>query len=196
MKFIVGLGNPDKEYEKTRHNIGFRVLAGMPVAMEIKSGTWKYKKEFQAEVLSIESVLLVRPRTYVNLTGDSVSAIRYHYEASPSDFLFVCDDVNLMFGKLRLRDSGSAGGHHGLDSIIQSIGDGNFARLRIGVGNEDMPKDDLTEFVLGNFNRQEEKQINNILGNAISICKTWIEKGFQPAMARLSQLQSIIVKGE
>ena len=162
----------------------------------LKAKAWRHKKEWQADCVATDLVVLVKPMTYVNRTGEAVLAITNHYKAAPSDFLFVCDDVNLMFPKLRLRESGSAGGHHGLESVIESFGHGDFARLRIGVGNESMPTDDLTKFVLEHFSRQEEGQINLILDNVISICKTWVEEGFQTAMTRVSQLQSNLEREE
>ncbi len=173
MKFVVGIGNPEKKYAGTRHNVGFEALD----ALQAKSGKRK-------------DVLLIKPDTYVNRTGDSVSKLCRKHAASPSDFLFVCDDVNLAFGKIRLRGSGGAGGHHGLESVIEAFGSEDFARLRIGVGSEGMPKDDLTDYVLGKFGREEKKVLTEILSKAASICEAWIEEGLKPALDRLSKLQS------
>ncbi len=173
MKFIVGIGNPEKKYDGTRHNIGFEALDALRAILGRR-----------------EDVLLIKPDTYVNRTGDSVSKLCRKYTASPSDFLFVCDDVNLAFGKMRLRASGGAGGHHGLESVIAAFGSEDFARLRIGVGNETMPKDDLSEFVLGKFDRVENGMLEEILGKAASVCDTWVGEGLKPAMDRLSKLQS------
>ena len=173
MKFIVGIGNPEKKYDGTRHNIGFHALDVM---------SQKFGKR--------EDVLLIKPDTYVNNTGDSVSKLCRKYAASSSDFLFVCDDVNLTFGKMRLRGSGGAGGHHGLESVIAAFGSEDFARLRIGVGSETMPKDDLTDYVLGKFSREEKKTLEEILERAASVCVAWTEEGLKPALDRLSKLQS------
>ncbi len=173
MKFVVGIGNPEKKYGGTRHNIGFEALDAL-----------------RAKLGRREDVLLIKPDTYVNRTGDSVSKLCRKYTTSPSDFLFVCDDVNLVFGKMRLRPSGGAGGHHGLESVIAAFGSENFARLRIGVGNETMPKDDLTDYVLGKFDRAEKGMLKEILGKAVSVCELWIEEGLKPALDRLSKLQS------
>ncbi len=173
MKFVVGIGNPEKKYDGTRHNIGFEALDTLRVKLGRR-----------------EDVLLIKPDTYVNRTGDSVSKLCREYTASPSDFLFVCDDVNLAFGKMRLRPSGGAGGHHGLESVIEAFGSEDFARLRIGVGNAMMPKDDLSEYVLDEFDRAEKGMLKEILGRAASVCDAWIVEGLKPALDRLSKLQS------
>ena len=134
MKFVIGVGNPDKIYDKTRHNVGFAIV-------DCLFGMITRKAE----------VLLVKPRTYVNRTGDAVlSLLKKHPKSAPKDFMLVCDDVNLAFGKMRLRESGSSGGHHGLESVIQAFNSEDFTRLRFGVGHEKMPAD-LTGFVLEKF---------------------------------------------
>ena len=188
MKFIVGIGNPEKQYDKTRHNIGFRVLDSLCAR---HSGIWRVKKKSRSQVCSLESGILVKPETYVNNTGDAVKVMLQKYDAAPADFLFVCDDVNLMLGKIRLRDSGSAGGHHGLESVIGAFGSEDFTRLRVGVGNENMPTGDLTGFVLGRFEAGEQGQLNTILDKAVSVCNVWLENGFDQALNELSKLQSI-----
>jgi PTH1 family peptidyl-tRNA hydrolase len=172
LKFVVGIGNPEKKYDGTRHNIGFRAIDAA-----------------RKELGKREDVLLIKPDTYVNCTGDSISALRQKYGVSPSDLLLVCDDVNLVFGKLRLRASGSSGGHHGLESVIESLGSEDFARLRIGVGRPDMPKD-LTGFVLEKFSREEEKELGGIMDDVVSVCRHWVENGLKAATDRLSHLKS------
>ena len=172
MKFVVGIGNPEKKYDGTRHNIGFRALDAM-----------------QKELGKREDVLYIKPDTYVNRTGDSISALCRKYGAVPSDFLLVCDDVNLIFGKLRFRASGSAGGHHGLESVIEALASEDFARLRIGVGRADMPKD-LAGFVLERFGKEEEKELGMILDDVVSVSRYWIEQGVKAATDRLSRLKS------
>ena len=192
MKFIVGIGNAEPKYDGTRHNVGFGALDGLIGTLELESQKrLRSSKKFQAEIFTADAALLIKPLTFVNRTGDCVSAVLREYRASAPDFLFLCDDVNLSFGKLRLRDSGSAGGHHGLESVIEAFGSEDFSRLRIGVGGEMMPKDDLTDYVLGKFDSAEKQLIGGILGKVVSICKTWMNEGFEPAMNRLSQLQSV-----
>lgn len=170
MKAIVGIGNPGKEYEKTRHNIGFQVLDAL-------------KKEGVAG-----RVVLEKPATFVNRTGDAVARLAKKHGLAPQDVLVVCDDVNLAFGKLRLRARGSSGGHKGLESVIQAIG-ADFPRLRVGVKNESTPKD-LALFVLEKFSREEAKQIPGLLEKAVSVCQAWAAENFDSGLNRLSRVQS------
>lgn len=165
MKFVIGIGNPGKEYEKTRHNVGFRVIDLL-------------KKE------EVRGVHLVKPLTYVNRTGQAVSHLALKYKLDPKDILIICDDVNLPFGKLRLRASGSAGGHKGLLSVIESLDSGDFPRLRIGVGRESLPKN-LASFVLDRFSEEEEKALGSVLKQAAMVCETWAKEGFDAALTQL-----------
>ena len=170
MKVIVGIGNPGKEYQGTRHNVGFEV----------------------ADLLkNLKAAKVLKPRTYVNRTGDAVAGALKKFKAGDSDVLIVCDDVNLVFGKMRLRAGGSAGGHKGLQSVIEALGSEDFPRLRIGVKNEKMPKD-LAGFVLEKFSQNEQKQLGKILDKAVSICESWVSQGFEAALNQLSRLQSNI----
>ena len=194
MKIVLGIGNPGEAYEKTRHNIGFQVLDRL--AGRLDSGglgtrsKWRKDNKLQAEFKLKNEAVLVKPFTFVNLSGVSARAITKKYSAAPEDFLIVCDDVNLTFGKMRLRNFGSAGGHHGLESIIERLGSDEFSRLRVGVGNEAMPGD-LTSFVLESFGGSEKKELEFILDKAVLVCETWINKGFESARESLSQLQSV-----
>jgi len=173
MKFIVGIGNPGKKYEGTRHNIGFN-------AIDVISAR-----------KNLDRKILLKPDTYVNATGSAVSEIVRKHRLAPSDVLIVCDDVNLQFGKLRLRASGSAGGHHGLESVIGELGSEEFPRLRVGVGSELMPKDDLTGFVLDRFAAAEKKTLPLLLEKTATVCETWVKDGFDGAVNCLSRLQSV-----
>lgn len=181
MKFIIGIGNPGKEYDKTRHNVGFWVVEKLAAA-----GVWKKKNALKSVVSAVGELGLAKPETFVNNTGEAVEAIRREHGLGLEDFLIVCDDVNLSFGKLRLRPSGSAGGHHGLESVIASTGSTEFARLRIGVGGENMPKD-LTGYVLDRFLPSEEKELPEILKQAAAACQAWSEEGFKAAQDTLSR---------
>lgn len=169
MKFVIGIGNPGREYDGTRHNVGFAVLD----AIGRHAGA-----------------TLVRPQTYVNRTGDAVRTLVGKNAAKPEDMLFVCDDVNLDFGKIRLREAGSAGGHHGLESVIEAIGGEGFARLRVGVRSEAMPRQ-LTGYVLEKFSKEEQMRLPDIVERAAQVCRAWIENGFEDARLTLSRLQSI-----
>ena len=185
MKYVVGIGNPEDKYRGTRHNIGFR--AADDLAGEKK---WQHNASLQAEICEPqEGVWLLKPQTYVNLTGRTVSLLKERFLAQPAEVLVVCDDVNLVFGKLRLRSSGSSGGHHGLENVIQEFGSDAFSRLRIGVGSEKMPKD-LAGFVLQRFGKEEEKLLPEVMAKAVSICRAWILEGYTAAEKELSRLQS------
>ena len=147
MKFIVGIGNPGEKYKKTRHNVGFEVLFGI----RNRNNLTTEKRLTKSLLIPFGDSYLVRPNTYVNNTGQAIQNVIQELSVllnkqEPIDFLIVSDDVNLAFGKLRFRESGSRGGHHGLESVIASLGTEDFPRLRIGVANERMPKD-LTSFV-------------------------------------------------
>ncbi len=134
MKLIVGLGNPGKEYEKTRHNVGFRVADELARCL---GEAWSLSEKFKASLLPPTSYLLAKPQTFMNLSGQSVSSLVRFYKLDPSsDLLVISDDKDMLFGKLRLRDEGSSGGHNGLESIIEHLGTEKFHRLKIGVGQE------------------------------------------------------------
>ena len=160
-----------------------------------RGAKWANKEKFKALFAEFDSLVLVKPKTFVNLSGNSVLAIAKKNNSKPKDFLVICDDVNLAFGKIRLRESGSAGGHHGLESIIASLNSDEFPRLRIGVGNENMPSD-LTAFVLEQFSLEEKKELPEIFEKAASVCEAWEKKGFESARDLLSRLQSVKEKGE
>ncbi len=188
MKFVVGIGNPERKYDGTRHNAGYEVLDGLGLLLGITKD-WKEIRKFQALVQEVEGALLIKPLTYVNRSGDSIAGIVREYHPKPEDILVVCDDVNLDFQKLRIRKEGSAGGHHGLESIIAELNSQDFPRLRFGVRNPDMPHD-LESFVLEKFSKSEQQVKGELLGKAILICKSWINEGFDAAQKMLSQLQA------
>ncbi len=175
MKCIVGIGNPGKEYQGTRHNIGFQVLD------QIKSS-----KAFGVS----KGLVLKKPSTFVNRSGVAVAEVVKRHRLSPGSVLVVCDDVHLEFGKMRLRAKGSSGGHRGLKSVIEALGTEEFPRLRIGIKNDRMPKD-LAPFVLNCFDPKETQALPGILKNAVSVCRAWASGGISSAMDVLSRLQSI-----
>lgn len=188
MKFVIGIGNDRPEYAGTRHNVGFVIVDELASSAARK---WDYKKNLKSFIAQLDdNSMVMKSVLFVNNTGASVAAAARQNQSPPQDFLFVCDDVNLDFGKMRLRAQGSAGGHHGLESAIRDLGSDNFSRLRIGVRTENMPKD-LTGFVLGKFSRDEKEKIGSIVKNAAEVCKTWIFQGFEAAQHRLGQLQSV-----
>ena len=188
MKFVVGIGNPERKYEGTRHNAGFEVLDGLAVLEGAGKG-WKEVRKLQALVCGSGEVMLIKPLTYVNRSGESIAGIVKEYHPKPEDILVVCDDVNLDFRKLRIRKEGSSGGHHGLESIMTALeNSGDFPRLRFGVRTPDMPHN-LESFVLEKFSKDEQQAKPEILDRAVLVCKSWINEGFDAAQKKLSQLQ-------
>ena len=178
MKHLIGLGNPGREYEQTRHNVGFMVLERLG---ERHHAAWKMDRVFTARRAVVGSVQLLQPQTMMNHSG--VSLIPLAKQASPQDLLIVCDDVNIPLGTLRVRASGGPGGHHGLESCLAHLGTEDVPRLRVGVGRASMPND-LTGFVLSAFDREERPQLEEALSRAVEACEVWIEDGIHAAMNR------------
>lgn len=172
MKLIVGLGNPGKEYANTRHNVGFMVLDAL-------SSDWKLEKKLKSEVSEIRiadhKVLLVKPQTYMNLSGEAVQAVAAFYKVDPSDIVIIYDDVDLEFAKLRVRHGGGSGGHNGLKSLIQHLND-QFIRFRIGVGNETLKNPIPTDkFVLAPFTPEEQTQLPTVINQAVTELTSYLE---------------------
>ncbi|MBL1208657.1 aminoacyl-tRNA hydrolase [Geminocystis sp. GBBB08] len=161
---IIGLGNPEKKYEKTRHNIGFEIVDYLADKWEFN---WQKNPKFNALfcegiALNHRKIRLVKPLTYMNLSGQSVRAVLDWYKLDPEVILVVYDDMDLPFGKIRLRLSGSAGGHNGMKSIISHVGSQKFSRFRIGIGKSSH-KEATIGHVLGKFSKSEEKVIEELM---------------------------------
>jgi PTH1 family peptidyl-tRNA hydrolase len=182
MKAIVGLGNPGAEYEGTRHNVGFEVVDELARRWNVRLRSWKSAATL-ARVPG-QDALLAAPKTFMNLSGEAVHRIGAFYQIEPSDILIVVDDVNLPLGRLRLRPSGSAGGHNGLKSVIEHVGTG-FPRLRIGVGRGD-PNWDLADHVLSRFGSEERKAVADAIGRAADAVEMFIADGVESAMNRFN----------
>jgi PTH1 family peptidyl-tRNA hydrolase len=183
MKLVVGLGNPGRRYQQTRHNIGWAVLG----ELARRFATSPAKQRFQGEVLEAdlegEKALLLTPWTYMNLSGASVLAARDFYKIPSEDLLVVCDDLNLPAAKLRLRAGGSSGGQKGLDDIIRRLGTEEFSRLRIGIGTP--PEGwEWVDYVLSKFNREELAEVEMAVGRAAEAVVVWARKGIQACMNR------------
>ena len=188
MKLIIGIGNPGAEYENTRHNIGFLTLD--KVRKSIGSSPWKKETALKSWVSCLgKETVLAKPSTYVNRSGEAAKALLKKYSLKPESLLVVCDDVNLVFGKLRLRASGSSGGHHGLESISDELETKDFPRLKFGIAGDGMPKD-LSPYVLSAFSAGEKKELPDFLDHAASVCESWVKDGFSAALGCLSRLQS------
>jgi peptidyl-tRNA hydrolase, PTH1 family len=185
MKIVVGLGNPGPNYERTRHNVGFRVIDEL--SQRLAAG--KPRHRFDAAVaegsLGSEKILLATPQTYMNESGRSVRQLIDFYALPLVDLLVVCDDFNLELARLRMRAGGSAGGQKGLADIIRKLATEEFQRLRIGIGRppEQM---DAAAFVLSKFKRSEEKSMDDAVLRAAEGVELWIRSGIGPAMNRIN----------
>jgi PTH1 family peptidyl-tRNA hydrolase len=183
MKAIVGLGNPGREYAGTRHNIGFDVIDEVARRWNVRLRPWKSAADLV--VVSGRSAVLVEPQTFMNLSGDAVGRVTAFHKLEEADVLVVVDEVQLPLGRIRLRRSGSAGGHNGLKSIIEHIGTG-FPRLRIGVGRGD-PKWDLADHVLSRFGREEREAVAEAVNRAADAVEMFVDEGLDAAMNRFNQ---------
>ncbi len=180
---IVGLGNPGADYANTRHNAGFLLVEKL--AAQWKTD-WANEKKFVARMAKAERngkrVLLCEPQTFMNLSGKSVGAIADFYQLSVSRLLIAVDDADLPFGEIRLRPSGSSGGHHGLESIEQHLGSREFARLRIGIGRKDSSRQ-IANYVLGKFDSSENESLKKVLSRAAGQIECWLNDGLPKAMS-------------
>jgi len=181
MKLVVGLGNPGRKYEGTRHNIGFAVLA----ELARRFGTGRPKSKFQGDVVEAElegeKALLLGPVTFMNRSGNSVRAACDFYKLPNEELLVICDDLNLPLAKLRFRARGSAGGQKGLADIIRKLGTEEFCRLRIGIGSP--PEGwDASDYVLSKFARQEVPEVEEAVRRAADAVAVWAREGIQNCM--------------
>lgn len=167
MFLIVGLGNPDKKYEHTRHNIGFDVIDAMAEKYNIEIKDAKHKALCGSGVIEGMKVMLAKPLTYMNLSGDSIAEIMNYYKMDPeSEMIVIYDDISLKPGNIRVRKKGSAGGHNGIKSIIARCGTQNFMRIKVGVGEK--PKDwDLADHVLGRMSEEDRGHAEDAIKDAI-----------------------------
>jgi PTH1 family peptidyl-tRNA hydrolase len=180
MKVIVGLGNPGRRYEGTRHNVGYAVIDLL--AKSPRCG--RSQSRFNAQIVELmeeqEKLLLVKPETFMNLSGRCVQQVVAFYQLPLTELLVVCDDVNLPLGKLRARARGTHGGHNGLRNIQEHLGTSDYPRLRIGVGNPDGK--DLVDHVLGRFRAGESAVIDDAVGLAVEAVGVWIHRGMEACM--------------
>jgi len=181
MKLVVGLGNPGRKYEETRHNVGFRVVAELARRMNAPQAREKFDAKYSEVQMAGERVLLLCPQTFMNRSGASVLATRDFYKLENEDILIVCDDLSLPLGRLRFRPKGSAGGQKGLNDVIQRLGGQDVPRLRIGI---DPPPEnwDVADFVLSKFRQDELKTIDVAIQVAADAVETWSRAGVDVCM--------------
>ena len=181
---VVGLGNPGKEYAHTRHNAGFRALDVLADKLGCKADKLKFQGLYYQTVHNGRKLFLLKPQTYMNLSGRSVLQLSSYFNIPPQRIIVLFDDISLAPGRLRIRGDGSAGGHNGIKSIIAEIGSQDFPRVKIGVGGKAHPDQDLADHVLSGFSSKEEKDLASALDRAAEATLTIMEKGVPEAANR------------
>ena len=186
MKLIVGLGNPGTKYAGTRHNVGFSVIVGLADKYNIELSEKKHKAIYGRGMIEGEKVILAMPQTFMNLSGESVRELVDYYKCDPSDVIVAYDDIDLAVGKLRIREKGSDGGHNGMKSIIKHLGGDTFPRIRVGIGGEKHPGQDLADYVLGHFKDDEKELLSDALDKAEKAAELFAQDEFSEAMNKYS----------
>jgi PTH1 family peptidyl-tRNA hydrolase len=181
MKLIAGLGNPGRQYLGTRHNVGFEVIDELTRRHEVNLEAAPVDAVMGKWRTSSEIVLLVKPLTFMNLSGEAVGGLMRYFKMDVSDVLVVTDEVNLPLGRLRLRGTGSEGGHNGLRSIAQHLGTMDYSRLRIGVGRGDTQRD-LADHVLAMFAQEEQPEVRSAITRAAEAVESWVTDGVAKTM--------------
>lgn len=181
MYLIAGLGNPTKEYDKTRHNVGFAVIDTLADKYRIDVSEKKHKALCGKGVIEGQKVLLVKPQTFMNLSGESIRAAVDYYKIKPEDIIVIYDDISLDPGQLRIRLKGSAGGHNGIKNIIAHLGTQEFPRIKVGVGAKP-PRMDLADYVLSRFSPDEQKLMDEAFKEAAEAAVSMMTDGAERAM--------------
>ncbi len=177
---IIGLGNPGRKYEKTRHNAGFLVMDRLAERLGVTIDLKKFKADYQTTIHEGVKVFLVKPQTFMNNSGEAVVALMRYFQIEPKDILVISDDVDLPVGKIRIRSKGSDGGQKGIGSIIQYIKTRDFARLRIGIGSD--PQIPMADYVLGKVPKHERSDFEDALNAATLAAQDFITKDIEQVM--------------
>jgi PTH1 family peptidyl-tRNA hydrolase len=188
MRLIVGLGNPGKKYERTRHNVGFQVIDQMAQMLSIDVSKKKFGALTGQGSFENENLILAKPQQYMNLSGQVVAVITGFFKLNTDDLIIVTDDMALDVGTIRIRPKGSAGGHNGLKDIIEKLGTQDFARLRIGVGQSTLP--DSADYVLAKPTADEQKMLDNAKDQAVKALICWIKEDIENTMSRYNKKNS------
>lgn len=195
MFIIAGLGNPGREYENTRHNIGFHVVDFLADRYNININKIKFKGLYGEGIIRGEKVIILKPQTYMNLSGESILDAVQFYKIEISRLIVAYDDASIPLGRIRIRPSGSDGGHNGMKSIIYLLGDDNFPRLRVGIGG---PSDNMVDHVLGKITGDERKIMNDVIKIASDALDSIMKDGIQGAMNQYNSYkhESLITETE
>ncbi|WP_039043143.1 aminoacyl-tRNA hydrolase [Sporosarcina sp. ZBG7A] len=181
MKMIIGLGNPGKQYASTRHNVGFQAIDLLAEQLNAPAMQTKFNGMITTVHVGSEKVMLVKPLTYMNLSGECVRPLMDYYEIDDDEIVVIYDDLDLAPGKLRLRAKGGAGGHNGMKSLIAHIGTNEFNRIRVGVGRPDGPIS-VADYVLSAFSKDEQPLIQEAVVRSASACRAWLDRPFLEIM--------------
>ena len=185
MKVIVGLGNPGGSYSRSRHNVGFRVVDELAERHGMRFSRREYKSQVADGRIGDEPVLLMKPQTYMNLSGDAVQRARRDLRLEPNEFLVVYDDLDLAVGRLRVGASGGAGGHYGVESIIEALGSKGFPRIRIGIGRPGS-KDANVDYLLDSMTQEEAEALAGSVARAADAVEVALRDGVGSAMSRFN----------
>lgn len=188
MYLIVGLGNPGKQYDKTRHNIGFDVINFMEDKYKINDTRKKFKGIYSTGTIAGQKVVLLKPETYMNLSGESVREVMDFYKISNKNVIVVYDDISLEPGRLRIREKGSAGGHNGIKSIIAHLGSDEFPRVKVGVG---APKHDLVNHVLTTFDKDDRELIEKTIPVVTDAIEEILKGGVSSSMNKFNSFKAV-----
>jgi len=187
MRVIVGLGNPGRKYKETRHNAGFMVIDELLNRNGWNLNKTKFDGQFTMEIFEGNKVILLKPQTYMNLSGESIRPLMDFYEAAAEDLIVIYDDLDLPAGKIRLRQKGGHGGHNGMRSTIDHLGTKDFNRIRVGIGRPDGPMP-VIDYVLGKFTNEEQIRVDESIERAAEACEDWVRgKTFAETMNEYNQ---------
>lgn len=181
---IVGLGNPGSEYAKTRHNVGFMLIDKLAENLKVTVNKSKYKALIGEAQIGQEKVLLVKPQTFMNLSGEAVGSLARWYKLNATEIVVVYDDMDLPLGKLRIRSAGGSGGHNGMKSIISALGTEDFPRMRIGIGKNQF---NSVNHVLGKFNAEEAEGIEVAIEQTLQAVQMWVRQDINASMNKYNR---------
>lgn len=190
LKLVIGLGNPGKEYAMTRHNAGFMVVERLADAFRISMDKNKFDTIYGKGKIQAKDVMLAKPQAFMNRSGSPVQKLAGFYRISCEDMLIIHDDIDLAFGRIKIKEKGGDGGHKGIKSIKDAFGGGNFTRLRIGIGRSEAGAD-VVNHVLGRFNPEEKALLDKIIATAMDAVLTILCEGAKEGMNRFNRLKTI-----